>query len=125
MGLLNIFNKQKSIVKEYSYTTAKNFRGFHRFIITTHGNPEVEKNNAAFKDKDVIGHPLVFRDESENAITIWLDGLKIGVVYDEDEIKVIRSSKITDVFVKFEEETVIGKSHTEKRVKAQLFVKEK
>ena len=127
MSLFDVFKKKPEppTFREYTYITAKHFRGFHKFAMAVHGDSEAEKNNLKFRGKDVIGHPLVFRDISPTATIVLLDGLKIGTIYDEDELRTIRTNRITDVYVKFEEDTIIGSDKVEKRFRAHLIIKEK
>ena len=125
MGLFDVFKKQTTApqAKEYTYTTAKHFKGFHKFPMVVYGDKEAMSNQEKFRGRDVTGLPIVFRDYGDGAAVI-LDGLKIGTLYRE-QLQALRSGAITDVYVKFEEETIIGKNETEQRFRAHLIVKEK
>lgn len=128
MGLFDRFKKQSLApttpqIKEYSYITAKHFRGFHKFPMVVFGDEEAMKNQKKFKGRDVTGLPIVFRDYGEGAAVI-LDGLKIGTLYNSS-LETLRSGSVTDVYVKFEEDTIIGNNKVEKRFRAHLIVKEK
>lgn len=124
MGLFDFFKKQPTQqVMEYTFITAKHFRGFHKLPMVVFGDTEAMNNQEKFRNRDVTGLPIVFRDYGNGAAVI-LDGLKIGTLYD-NALKTLRSGTITDVYVKFEEETVVGKKAVEKRFRAFLIVKEK
>jgi hypothetical protein len=117
MGLLDMFKKPEPAKKvtEYHFTTAKHFRGFHKFLMTVYGDQEAMKNQEKFRDRDTTGLPIVFRDYGEGAAVI-LDGLKIGTIYRE-QLQTLRSGAITDVYVKFEDADGVFRAH--------LIVKEK
>lgn len=128
MGLFDVFKKQSPApaapkITEYSYTTAKHFRGFHRLAMVVLGDTEAMDNQEKFRGRDVTGLPIVFKDYGQGAAVI-LDGLKIGTLYDSS-LETLRSGSITDVYVKFDEETIVGKEEVEKRFRAFLIVKEK
>lgn len=130
---MNLFKKRpkeepaKEPLKEYPFTLAKSFKGFKKFPIVIHGNPEAEKNNELLKDADLRGKEILFREASTKdgrpALLVFIDGNIVGAIYDSTQIQAIASGNIESVFAKMEVQTIAGKGEVTTRNRVCLFAK--
>lgn len=115
------------IKKVYEIPYSKGFRGFKRFRLTVHGDAESERNNEKFYNNDFSGSKFEFvcfnYDGLNRVAVLFIDGVKMGCVYDPDQIKDIESGKITQIHIEPKDEVVIGKNNTETRHRISVLVK--
>lgn len=125
-GLFNQFKKLMS--KEptvYSFTQAKSFRGFKKFPMEVNLDPLAKANNLKFKNVDLTGMLIVFKDVAADRIDVFLNDIYIGYVHEQDRLKDLRNNKISDFHIKFEEHRVFDASHEEIRFRGHLLAKYK
>lgn len=108
---------------EHNYVLAANYKGFKKMPMEVNFYPECAKNNLLFKDKDVNGHPFLFRDGGGDKIAAYLDEILIGYVTDQSCISSIRSGSVEKVHINFETTTVLKNGKSEDRFRAHLIVK--
>ncbi len=120
MGILSkLFSPKES---GYSFTLESHFKGFKAFPMVVHGNQEAEKNNKYFKDADMSGKTILFKDEDPERIGIYIDNRKVGTLFDEDCIKKVRTGAFDKVYAKADTETVVEQKKTISRPRIKLFV---
>lgn len=117
------------IRKVYEIPYSKGFRGFKRFHLTVHGDKESEKNNEKFYNNDFSGSKFEFvcfnYDGLNRVAVLFIDGIKMGCVYDDDQIQAIESGSIERIHIEPKEEVVVGKDNTETRHRISVLVKYK
>ena len=127
MGLFDVFKKAPvpAPVRVYSFTNTKNFRGFKKFAMEVNLDPAARDNNLSFRDADVTGAQIDFYDVAPDRINVHLNGVYIGYIYKQDGLDALRSGRIMDFHVKFEEDHVFDANHEEWRFRAHLLAKYK
>lgn len=109
-----------------SFVLEEHYRGFKAFPIVTHGYEEAEKNNDKLAGEKLPGKTISFipgkYDGNKKMYSVVIDGLKIGAVFDSGIME--RISKITNVYARMDEETVITNSGTITRSRIHLFTKD-
>lgn len=126
-GLFDMFKKPKAQepVKIGSFVNAKNFRGFKKFPMEVNIDPIAKRNNEALRGVDTSGAVLDFYDIAPDKISVHFNGTYIGYISNNDRINDLRSGRITDFHVKFEEDHVFDGAHEEYRFRAHLLAKYK
>lgn len=137
MGLGDFF-KKKSTPKQpqvFEYVLANSFRGFKRYIMVVHGDQEAEKNNESFKDCVLSGKLITFtegvsKNYKDPFLLVYIDGKKVGAIFDAAEVQSMLNRKIESVYAKMEVDKVVGRKSenskelvTEIRNRVKLFVK--
>lgn len=120
--------KKKEEQAAFSFVQSSGFRGFKKFPIVIYGNKEAEANNEEICKSNLKGAQIEFRQTETNgkkALAVFVNGLKIGTVFDEGQIKSMTSGNIEAVYVKPDAETVADASGVITRDRAKLFVKYK
>lgn len=121
--------KAAPIKKVYEIPYSKGFRGFKRFLLTVHGDEESEKNNEKLYNKDFSCSKFEFvcfnYDGLNRVAVLYIDGVKMGCVYAEDQIREIETGKIEKIHIEPREETIIGKKKNEVRHRISVLVKYK
>ena len=133
---MGLFGKKKKsspapaepkLVMESSFVRSGSFRGFKRFRLTVHGITDAEQNAEKLKDADLKNAEIsfkVFLDEHKTEFAnVYINGLRVGIIWDEEEIQSIKKKAFDKVYVMFEDETVIGKDETIVRPRVRLFVR--
>lgn len=115
------------IKKVYKLEYSKGFRGFKKFAMNVHGDKECEQNNERDYKKDFSGSTFEFvcfnYDGLNRAAVLYIDGIKMGWIYDEDQIKDIESGRIVKIHIEPKEMTIIGDGTTELRKRIGVLVK--
>ena len=115
------------LVMESHFTRAAGFRGFKRFRVTVHGVTDAEQNSVKMRNDDLTGAAIdfkVFLDEHKTEYAnVYINGNRVGIVWDPDEIYAIKNHLFSDVYAMFEDETVLGNKCTITRPRVRLFVK--
>lgn len=128
-GLFNqlkgLFSKDQEEIKYYSFTQPKSFRGFKKFPMDVAIDPEAKANNEKFRDVDISGASITFYDVAPDRINVKLNDTYIGFISKADKISDLRSGKITDFYVKFEEDHIFDGANEEYRYRAHLLAKYK
>jgi len=81
-----------------TFTQSNSFKGFRRVQLTTYKEPGVEETLAYFKDLnydfkgrtiriDHLTGPEIFEDGPAHFINVYVDNMKIGVVYGTSELR--------------------------------------
>lgn len=131
---MGLFNKKKPVapppapkpLAEKHFVRAANFRGFKRFRVTVHGIEAAERNAEILKDVDLKGADIFFKvfknQYGAEYADAYINGLLVGVVYDEDEVFAIRNNLFDKVYAMYETETVLGAKKTITRPRVRFFV---
>ncbi len=115
-------------VKKYEYVLTDHFKGYKRFPIVIHGNKENEENNETVSDWKFPGKKLEFLEsyyDNNLYIAVLIDGTKVGAIFDDEQISMIRSGKIEAVYARSEAETSLSQGAAGEIHKVRLFVKVK
>ena len=126
--MTGLFKSLKSLFSSknvYSFVVAKSFKGFRKFPMEVNLDPEAKKNNLKFKNVDVAGMTLEFRDISADRIDVYLDNIKIGYLWEQKGLNELRNNMIAEFSVKFEEDHVYDADKSETRFRAHLLAKYK
>lgn len=123
-----LVNNQYIELAVYDYVQSKSFRGFKAYPIVVYGDAESEKNNELLSSVDMAGKHILFKlvktqNHPEPFLLVYIEDVKIGAVFDQNEIYAMSNSHIESVFCKFEAEKVIGNREIITRHRARLFVK--
>jgi hypothetical protein len=113
MGLFN--RKQKTIEqkqefekdeKKYIIPYSKGWRGFKKFPVVVYGDEETENNNRILCKQDVSNCTFEFVCFNEKTIyydgrmcLIYIDGVKVGAIYDNEQIQQIENGQIEKIHV--------------------------
>lgn len=125
---MSLFKRNAKVApaKEYAFELSSGFRGYKKFHITVYGNAEAENNNELLKDADLKHKPIVFREsQADNGklfLQVRIDGMLVGSIFDDTQIKDMASGRITAVYAKVEPETVAGGGEIITKQRARLFV---
>ena len=122
--------KQMSIVEEKRYPIpySKGFKGFKKFRVVVFGNEESEKNMNYFYNKDLSNSVFEFVSKQENdykLMCLYIDNLKVGAIFDDDQIYAIENGLIEKIHAEPKEEIVLGHNCTEERHRLSILVKYK
>lgn len=122
-----LFNQLKNALlkepKTYSFTQTKSFKGFKKFPMEVNLDPKAKANNLIFRDVDLSGMPILFKDISPDRIDVFLNDIYIGYICEKDRLSDLRNNKISDFHVKFEEDRVFDATTEEIRFRAHLLAK--
>lgn len=126
-----MFKKSKPEPKlnTYSRPFAKHFKGFKRFPVVQHGIGDAEANCKYLSDNGIQSDTVIFVEKmsrnNELYIEVYVDNRQIGSIFDSEQIKAVQSEAFSDVHVRFETQTIVGKRSSEEREHALVFVKYK
>ena len=132
---MGLFNKKKPVappptpkpIMEANFIRSAGFRGFKRFRVTVHGIEDAERNAVTLKDADLKDAQIsfkVFLDQYRSEYAdVFINGLRVGIVYDPDEIYAIKHKLFDQVYAMFENETVLVTKGTITRPRVRMFVK--
>ena len=117
-------------IRTYNFISAKHFRGFKRIIITSYGVGDCQKNLDMLVERH-DGHfenlPVtieVYEDAGKTYAFIFVDGLKIGACYSgQNNHDKVFNGQISDIYLRNDVATIAHKDFTEKRNRAEGFVK--
>lgn len=129
MSILNLIKKslnKPAACQEYTYVLAKHYKGFKKMGLEIHFDPVTRENNLKFLDVDVTGKTLTIKDVAPDRMELWLDGLIIAIIPDEKNRQAIRDGKVTDVYLRMDEDHIIHdieKNDVETRHRFKMFVK--
>lgn len=115
-------------VKNYEIPYSRNFRGFKRFHMRVHGDEVAEKNSELLYNKDLSGSTFKFvcyNTEWERVADLYVDSLKVGTVYDSDQIFAIENGLIEKIHSEPKEEVILGNKKTITRHRLSILVKYK
>lgn len=92
--------------KRYNISYSTHFKGFKTFPVVVHGNEETEKNNKLLLNNDFSNSVFEFVCYDENTqkyngrvCNVFIDNLKVGSVFDEEQIKQIETGQIVKIHV--------------------------
>ena len=134
---MGLFSKKTKPVEDkapelrtFSFVLKDHFRGYKRFPISIYGDPEAVQNNEMLSG-DLSGRSIKFVEAISDAFTepkhyyiIYLDDIKVGHLFDDEQIEKLNNNQILEVYARIEEKEYLNKkkkTETEKRIK--LFVK--
>lgn len=123
--------EQKSefiINKKYKIPYSKGFKGFKKFQVVVHGDKESENNMNYFYDKDLSNATFEFAEIIENdcsKIILFINDLKVGMIWDDDQISAIKNDLIEKIHAEPKEEIIGGPNGTEIRHRLSILVKYK
>ena len=133
MGLFGFLHKQTpqqaqiaKLEKQFEFVITKGFRGYKKLYLTVYGNEESEKNNEHFTGCELSHKTAVFeyyRNESSGFILVYIDGLKIGALFDESQIMNFLNNKIEAIHAHMKEETIATSRGAIVRHRVELFAK--
>lgn len=116
----NLFSKEPTI---YTFTQTKSFRGFKKFPMEVHIDPQARANNIKFKGADLTNMPIVFKEVSPEKIDVFLNDIYIGYIHEKDRLDDLRNNKISDFHIEFKEDRIFDGTHEEIRFRAHLLAK--
>ena len=97
MGLIsNLLSKvtPKQEAKEYHVGIMRFNPKLHPFPMSVHGVSECEHGNLIFNGRGIEKKEIVFSDyllkDGRISLSVYIDGIKIGIIYDEEWIENIR-----------------------------------
>lgn len=92
--------------KRYIIPYSTHFKGFKIFPVIVYGNNETEKNNELLCNKEILNPTfefICFNEETNHfkgrMCLIYIDGLKAGAIFDNEQIKQIENGHILKVHV--------------------------
>ncbi len=101
MGLIsNLLSKAtpKQELKEYHIGIMKYNQKLQPFPMSVFGTPETEHNNIIFKDRPIEKKEIVFSEyllkDGSMSLSVYIDGLKIGIIYEQIWVENIRSGAV-------------------------------
>ena len=125
--MAGLFNQLKNLLSKeptlYSFTQTKSFKGFKRFPMEVNLDPQARANNLKFKDINLTDMPIVFKDTAPDRMDVFLNDIYIGYIREQDKLADLRNNKISDFYVKFEEDRIFDATHEEIRFRAHLLAK--
>lgn len=117
------------IKKVYQIPYSKGFRGFKQFALNVHGDKESEQNNEKNYKNDFSGSTFEFvcfnYDGLNRMAVLYIDGIKMGSVFDAEQISAIENGKIEKIHIEPKEMTIAGNDVIEKRNRISVLVKYK
>ena len=126
MGMFSKKGKNKAPA-DYSYILSSGFRGFKKFPIVVFGDREAEQNNEALNGTVLPGRRISFSPVENGpkrlCLQIFVDGEKVGTVFDDKQVADVISGNIEAVYAKHETENVVCEGNVETRHRIRLFVK--
>lgn len=121
--------QQPQQLHRFTYVLQKHFRGYKRFHITIYGDKEAERNNEKLSG-DLAGKSLTFVETISNSFTepkhyyiVYLDDMRVGAIYNEEQVYYLSNLLITAVYAKVEEELDFENKKEITRKRIRLFVK--
>ena len=126
MSLLSKLFKPKVVMKEHIFTISKGFKGYKKFPMVVYGDDLSMNNNELLKGADFRGHTIIFRPSTANNapfFQVFIDNIKVGAIFDKEQIQALNSGRVVSVFALPEEEKVAGQGKIVTRNKIRLFVK--
>ncbi len=120
--------EKEAPAREFSFVLSSGFRGYKRFPIVVYGNAEAEKNNEELGATVLKGKQLVFRSAMNGNrvfLIVFIDGKRIGAIFDDAEVAEVISGKIEAVYAMMEDENVADAGKVVTRHRVRLFVKYK
>ena len=113
--------------KVYEMPYSKGFRGFKRFAMSVHNDKEAETNNEKLYNNDFSGSRfqfVCFTDQYNSRVAaLYINGVKMGNVYDQNQVYAIEHGLIEKIHVEPKEEVVLGNKCTETRHRISVLVK--
>ena len=113
--------------KMYEIPYSKGFRGFKRFFMSVHNDRESEINNEKLYNKDFgnsVCRFLCRTDQyNERSAILFVDGARMGIVHDPDQIYAIEHGFIEKIHFEPKEEVVLGNKTTITRHRISVLVK--
>ena len=114
--------------KTYEFPFSRSFRGFKRFPIIVYGDKESEENNERLYKNNFSSSIFTFvcsNFETMRKAVLFIDGNKIGTVFDEKQVYAIENKQIELIHVEPKEQEVVGSDGTQIRHGLTVFVKYK
>ena len=92
--------------KRYIIPYSRHFKGFKIFHVVVYGNDETETNSKLLCERDISNSTFEFICFNEDTkhfqgrmCAIYIDGLKAGVIFDNEQIKQIENGQILKIHV--------------------------
>ena len=125
MSLLSKLLKPKLKMREHTFTLAKGFKGYKKFPMVVYGDDLSMNNNELLKGADFRGHTIVFTPATADKpyFQVFIDNIKVGAIFDGEQIHALNSGNVVSVFALSEDENVIGQGKVVTRNRIRLFVK--
>lgn len=123
-----------NVLKTYTYTAQKNFRGFKRIYVTSYPVKKYMKAAdalAAKRPDNFSGLQVnlnVVQIENENgnynAIRVVIDGSVVGTIWEDNQYyKAVRDGLVKEVYARCDQRIVVGKGKSETRNQVILFAR--
>ena len=123
-----------NVLKTYTYTAQKNFRGFKRIYVTSYPVKKYMKAAdalAAKRPDNFSGLQVnlnVVQIENENgnynAIRVVIDGSVVGTIWEDNQYyKAVRDGLVKEVYARCDQKIVVGKGKSETRNQVMLFAR--
>lgn len=113
--------------QRFDFALSSGFRGYKKFPLVVHGDKEAEKNNENFNDTDLRGKIISFvlseHEFRKQSLSVFVDNVKIGAVYESYQISDIVNGRVVSVYAKVDEENVADSDGLHVRHRVHLFVK--
>ena len=125
MGLFSKLFRKTEQATEYTFILDDHYRGFKRFHMVVYGDKESEMNNERFSE-DLSGHEIKFiKDTYDGKLfyKVYIDGLKVGAIFDEDQIRIIENGCIDAVYAHVEEQIAMDYKGKKNRHRIKLLIK--
>lgn len=128
MKLFNLFKRPSNDLQTFEFVQAGGFRGFKRYPVVVYGDKESEANNERLKDVDMRGKLITFklvddRSSGKPFLLVFVDGKKVGAIFDDAQVNAMTSGSIESVYAKFDAENVVDSGDIITRHRVRLFVK--
>lgn len=123
-----------NVLKTYTYTAQKNFRGFKRIYVASYPVKKYMKAAdalAAKRPDNFSGLQVnlnVVQIENENgnynAIRVVIDGSVVGTIWEDNQYyKAVRDGLVKEVYARCDQKIVVGKGKSETRNQVMLFAR--
>lgn len=133
---MNLFRKAVGLLEQAtqspqkttrSFILTRSFRGYKQLPVVVYGDKESEKNNERLYNEELPGRTITFSPtqyaNGQTMVFVAIDGLKVGTIFDADNIK--RIDNITEVCAhKVIEHVKGGGKIATERHRVRLFAKE-
>lgn len=90
--------------KNYPIHYSNHFKGFKKFAFVVYGNDEAMENNEVLCSKDLSNSTFEFLCQNcktkyfdGRMALLYLNGIKIGAIFDENELEIIENNQIEKV----------------------------
>ena len=128
MKLFNLFKRPSNDLQTFEFVQAGGFRGFKRYPVVVYGDKEAETNNELLKGINMKGKLITFkladdRSSGEPFLLVFIDGKKVGAIFDDAQVNAMTSGSIESVYAKFDAENVVDSGDIITRHRVRLFVK--